>query len=267
MLVLLAGLAASICGAAEKDSDDRIWMQIYDRPQCLAELKQPVVVYLDIQLEEIIRGALKKMADPLKQANPSRMRQRFRELSGLDCLVFHRSEVSGTDLERPQIKAILISGRNTTDVPPDDRPFYDLIRDTKIPMIGFCGGGQLIGKAYGFEIARMRQLKEGENDPLPKYHPGFFKEWGFLKVQILKPDPLFAGLGSEILVKEAHAFQLPDVPQGFDLLASSSECRVQAIKDCRRIVYGVQFHPEQYDDVHPDGRIILENFFRLALKK
>jgi len=165
MLVSLAGLAASICVAAEKNTDDRLWMQIYDRPQCLADLNQPVVVYLDIQLEDIMRGAWNKMEDPLKQANPSRMRQRFRELSGLDCLVFHRSEVSVSDLERSQIKAILISGRNTTDVPPDDRPFYDLIRNTTMPMIGFCGGGQLIGKAYGFEITKMRQLKEGENDP------------------------------------------------------------------------------------------------------
>jgi anthranilate/para-aminobenzoate synthase component II len=29
-------------------------------------------------------------------------------------------------------------------------------------------------------------------------------------------------------------------------------------------LFGAQFHPENYDDAHPDGRIILENFFRIA---
>ncbi|MBM3860013.1 MAG: hypothetical protein FJ395_10225 [Verrucomicrobia bacterium] len=248
-------------------SQDQLWKQIYDRPERLAAREHPVIVYLDIQLEDIVRGGLKKLTDPLKQATPSRMRERFKELSGLDCLVFHRSEVTGADLDRPNVKAILISGRNTTDVPPDDRPFFDLIRNTTIPMIGFCGGGQLIGKAYGLDIVRMRKLKEGEKDLMPTYHPGFFKERGFLKVQIVKPDPLFAGLGQEIAVKQSHAFQLPDVPGGYDLLASTAECRVQAMKDRKRLVYGVQFHPEQYDETHTDGRKVLENFFRLALKE
>jgi GMP synthase-like glutamine amidotransferase len=49
-------------------------------------------------------------------------------------------------------------------------------------------------------------------------------------------------------------------------LASSAECRVQVIKDRKRLVYGVQFHPENYDAEHSDGRILLENFFRLALR-
>ncbi len=251
---------------ADTKSPDQLWKQIYDRPERLAALEQPVIVYLDIQLEDIVRGGLKKLTDPMKQANQIRMREQFKTLSGLDCLVVHRSEVTGADLDRPNVKAILISGRNTTDVPPDDQPFYGLIRNTKIPMIGFCGGGQLIGKAYGFDIVRMRRLKEGETDPMPTYHPGFFKERGFLKVQIVKRDPLFAGLGKEIVVKETHAFQLPDVPKGFELLASTAECRVQAIKDRKRLVYGVQFHPEQYDETHTDGRKVLENFFRLALE-
>jgi GMP synthase (glutamine-hydrolysing) len=265
-LTLLMGFGDAI-RAAGTNSQDQLWTQIYDRPHRLTTLDHPAIVYLDIQLVEVIRGGWSKLADPLKQANPSRMRERFKALSGLECLVVHRSEVSGADLDRPQIKAILISGRNTTDVPPEDGPFYGLIQNTKIPMIGFCGGGQLIGKAYGLDIARMRRLREGEKDPLPRYHPGFFKEWGFLKVRIVRPDPLFAGLQKEIVVKEAHAFQLPEVPPGFDLLASTPDCRVQAIKHRERMVYGVQFHPEQYDDTHPDGRAVLENFFRLALKK
>lgn len=265
LAVLLASGAA--VRAAEKPSLDELWKQIYDRPERLATLDHPAIVYLDIQHAAIIRAGWTKLADPLKKAHTFTMRERFKTLSGLDCLVVHRDEVTGADLDRPQIKAILISGRSTTDVPPRDEPFFDLIRQTKIPILGFCGGGQLIGKASGTPLVSLRRLKPGEPDPSPTYHPGIFKEKGYLKVQILQADPLFAGLSPEPVFKQSHAFQLSDVPPGFDLLASSPACRVQAIKHRDRLVYGVQFHPEGYDQSHPDGRTLLENFFRLALGK
>lgn len=266
-VVILLFTGAVAVPAADEATLDQLWRQIYDRPERLAALDHPAVVYLDIQHVEIVRGAWKKLADPRKQAHPSVMRERFKSLSGLDCLVVHRSEVTGADLDRPAIKAILISGRNTTGAPPNDEPFFDLIRHTEIPMIGFCGGGQLIGKAYGTPLVRLRGLKPGEADPMPTYHPGTFKERGFLKVEISQADPLFTNLGDTIVVKQSHAFQLADVPPEFTLLASSPDCRVQAIKHRDRLVYGVQFHPEAYDTSHPDGRTLLENFFRLALRK
>lgn len=265
MVLLLA--SGRLVHAADETSRDQLWTQIYDRPERLATLDHSAILYLDIQHVEIIRKAWQKLADPRKQAHASVMRERFKTLSGLDCLVVHRSEVTGADLDRPEIKAILISGRNTTDVPPKDEPFFDLIRHTKIPIIGFCGGGQLIGKAYGTPLVRLRRLKPGEADPMPTYHPGTFKERGFLKVEIRQADPLFAGLAKQLVVKQSHAFQLADVPPGFDLLATSPDCRVQAIKHRDRLVYGVQFHPEAYDESHLDGRALLENFFRLALGK
>jgi GMP synthase-like glutamine amidotransferase len=90
---------------------------------------------------------------------------------------------------------------------------------------------------------------------------------GFHARQRRGESPLFAGLPEPIIVREMHAYQMLEPPPGFDLLASSPNCRVQAIKDPKRIVYGVQCHPEAYDDAHPHGRKILENFFRLALGK
>jgi len=50
----------------------------------------------------------------------------------------------------------------------------------------------------------------------------------------------------------------------FVVLAANAECPVEAIKHKQRLMYGTQFHPEQYDDQHLDGRIILRNFFKLA---
>lgn len=61
-----------------------------------------------------------------------------------------------------------------------------------------------------------------------------------------------------------HAFQMLQTPPEFDVLAATGECPVQAIKHRERLLYGTQFHAEAYDDAHPHGRAILENFFRLA---
>lgn len=266
VMMVLAVLGVAV-RAADQPPIDQLWKQIYDRPERLAALDHPAIVYLDIQHAEIIHAGWKKLADPLKKAHTVTMRERLKTLSGLDCLVVHRLEVTGEDLDRPQIKAILISGRSAIDAPSRDKLFFDLIRHTKIPILGFCGGGQLIGTAYGTPLISLRRLNPGEPDPSPTYHPGVFKEKGFLKVQIVQADPLFAGLGPEPVFKESHAFQLSAVPPGFALLASSAECRVQAIKHRDRLVYGVQFHPEAYDAAHPDGRTLLENFFRLALGK
>lgn len=251
-------------GAAEKPSIDAVWAKVYDRPQRLAALQRPAVCLLDIQHAEILRKQMQSQANPLQQARASVLRTRLKSLSGLDCLVVHQSEVTGADLDRPLIKAILIGGRSKTTSLKDEE-FFPLIRSTKIPILGLCGGCQLIGLAYDSKTVALRKLRPGETDPSPKYHAGQFKEWGFLPVRVVQQDPLFAGLGEQIVVREMHAFQMAEPPRGFDLLASTAECRVQAVKHRERVVYGVQFHPEAYDDEHPDGRTVLKNFFRIAL--
>jgi GMP synthase (glutamine-hydrolysing) len=176
----------------------------------------------------------------------------------------HFTEVLGNDLDRPNVKAILIGGRSKPLSPDRDPEFFSLIRNTKIPMIGFCGGMHLIAKAFSAKVTSMRKLREGEADPNPKYHPGLFKEWGFLPVRITRRDPLFESLPDEILVREAHMAHMPQAPAEFEVLAATAECPVEAVKHRQRLLYATQFHPEAYDDQHPQGRTILQNFLRLA---
>ncbi len=260
---------APVAPATDHDTAalDAVWAKVYDRPQRLASLDKPAVCLLDIQHAEIIRKQLQTMSKPLEQARACVLRSRLKALSGLDCLVVHQSEVTASDLDRPLVKAILIGGRSKIASRVKDESFFPLIRNTKIPMIGLCGGCQLIGSAFGSKTVPLRKLRPGETDPNPKYHPGQFKEWGFLPVNVVRKDPLFSGLPEQIVVREAHAFQMSVTPADFDLLASTAECRVQAVRHRDRVLYGVQFHPEAYDDAHPHGQALLKNFFRLALGK
>ncbi len=262
MIVKLA-LIVACCSAdsAAADKVDEAWRQLFDSPSVLQKLSQPVVCFLFIQHPDIIRTQLQEK--PAAENSAMRTKNRLAELSGLPCVMLHFTEVKPGELERPQVKAILISGRSKSYSRELDQSFYPLIRQTKIPMIGFCGGMQMIGQAYGAKVAALRKLHPGEKDPNPKYHPGQFKEWGFLPVKVGQRDPLFAGLPDELIVREYHAFHMLEPPAGFRLLASSVECPVQAIKHDTRVLYGVQFHPEAYDDEHPHGRELLANFFGL----
>jgi len=111
----------------------------------------------------------------------------------------------------------------------------------------------------------MRRLHPSEPD-LADYHPGYFKEYGFYPVNIVKDDPIFEGLPNPFIVREAHYCEVKALPQDFELLASTDECRIQAMKLISRMIYGIQFHPEAYTDTYQHGKGILENFFHMSFK-
>jgi len=256
--VLFCSLSVGVSSAAERDT----WEEVFTSPEEFAAIDEPIVCILTIQHPDIIRKQL--AGKPAGEYSGLKLRNRMRTQSGLRCVLVHFTEVRVEDLGRDCVKAILITGRSKVVSRDLDAKFYPLIRNTQTPILGFCGGMQLIGQAHSVEVERMRKLREGEKDPNPSYHPGQFKEWGFLPVRIVQRDPLFDGLPDVIVVREAHAFHVVQVPDEFDLLASTSECKVQAFKHRQRLVYGTQFHPEVNNDDHPHGRMIITNFFRLA---
>jgi len=256
--VMLCGLSLGVASATETDT----WHEVFTTRQEFAAIDEPIVCILNIQHPDLIRKQLANK--PAAEYSGLKLRDRMQTQSGLRCVLVHFTDVRCEDLDRDGVKAILITGRSKVVGRDLDASFYPLIRNTQIPIFGFCGGMQLIGQAYSSKVERMRKLRDGEKDPNPRYHPGQFKEWGFLPVQIVQRDPLFDGLPDEIVVRESHAFHVVQVPAEFKLLASTPECKVQAFKHRKRLVYGTQFHPEVNNDDHPHGRVIIGNFFRLA---
>jgi GMP synthase (glutamine-hydrolysing) len=51
---------------------------------------------------------------------------------------------------------------------------------------------------------------------------------------------------------------------GFKATASNETCPIQAMQHEEKPLFGVQFHPELFDQEHPDGRQVLENFLNLT---
>ncbi|HXT61538.1 MAG TPA: gamma-glutamyl-gamma-aminobutyrate hydrolase family protein [Pyrinomonadaceae bacterium] len=168
--------------------------------------------------------------------------------------------------------------------------FASFIKTTRIPVLGICGGHQLIGLSFGARVLTLDQQEQDERrtDRVVEYQYRF--------VRILEPDdPIFQGLdnpesrlwpdytrdGRVLRVWQNHGLQLDRVPEGFTLLATSYLCRNQMMvkRSDEQMIYSVQFHLEKsFEDWHKnptrwehpnesrDGRILFENFLRLALQ-
>jgi GMP synthase (glutamine-hydrolysing) len=226
-----------------------------------------VIIFLDIEHPKALEDA------KYREARVQTMEQRralFEELSGETCHVRHYSDFHREDVAAPEVSAVVTSGNRSLwedyDPERDFAEFGAVIRETQKPVLGICGGHQLIGLLLGGKAEPLRPLAPGEPDPNPSYAPGILKEWGFSDVDCAPAEPLFAGLGSKAVVNQMHFWHITHLPDSLTAIASNHNCPVQALRHRAGPVYGVQFHPEFYDAQHTDGRRLLQNFFSLGGK-
>ncbi len=169
--------------------------------------------------------------------------------------------------------------------------FADFIRVTRTPVLGICGGHQLVGLSFGARVITLdsQEQRDRRDNRVVEYQYRF--------VRIVDPvDPIFAGVdnprsrrwqdytkeGRILRVWQNHGLQLDRMPDGFKLLATSYLCKNQMMvkRSDDQLIYSVQFHLEKsFEDwnhsrtrwEHPnesrDGRILFENFLRLALER
>ena len=201
---------------------------------------------------------------------------KLEKISGLPCLVQYYADVRPEKVKALGIKAVVFSGYSTglNEHKLDSfKGIYELAREGQMPMIGFCGGHQLVAELWAAhndkKLTRMgsypiRKLRKCEPDHNPAYHPGQFKEWGFYPIRIVRPDPLLDGLPNPFMACEYHMREVKKLPRDFVLLASTKEVRVQAYRHKTRPIYGTQFHCENYTDYYPLGKKVIENFFKIA---
>lgn len=212
---------------------------------------------------------------------------KLEEISGQPCLVQWYPSVDRRRLEELDITALLIGGNAVAWQEYDSdalSEMFAIIREARWPIIGFCGGHQLIAMAHGAAVAPMRRLRPGEPDITTLSGPGYLKEWGFTPVDVVQADPIWDGLGPSPVFLEVHYCEVKQLPPGFVTLASTKDCPIQMLKQIDKPVYGSQFHPEGYTEgphdrrnelvnlvypeghpeARPDGRRLLANFFRIA---
>jgi len=177
--------------------------------------------------------------------------------------------------------------------PEQLKKFEKFIKQTKIPVLAICGAHQLVGMSFGAQLKTLDALDPSEKrtDRVVEY------QYRFIKI-VDEADPIFDGVAAADESKESrvwqdytleddilrvwqnHGLQVEGVPAGFKLLATSYLCKNQMMvkQTDGQMIYAVQFHLEKsFEDwsknptrwEHPnesrDGRILFENFLKLAL--
>jgi len=175
-----------------------------------------------------------------------------------DVRVVHLSEAVEAAAEfRPQ--AIVLSG-TLSDFDYYDpamlRRFASFAVKTTTPILGICGGHQLIGLCFGVGCVTLDNHEPGEQ------RDGRNFEYQYRFIRITDPeDPIFRGIherdagvwqdytteGRILRVWQNHGLQLPRVPEGFKLLATAYLCRNQMMvkREEGQLIYTVQFHLEK----------------------
>lgn len=111
-----------------------------------------------------------------------------------------------------------------------------------LPMLGICYGAQYLVYSAGGSV-------EASNT----------REYGRAMLAVGSADsPLFAGVSQQTQVWMSHGDTITQMPDGFELLASTESVKNAAFKLSGEETYGIQFHPEVYHST--EGSQILKNF-------
>lgn len=203
-------------------------------------------------------------------ANRLRVKYRLEDMAGEPCLVMRYNHVTPERLRDLRVKALFVSGNSTEFehyAEADLAGLRAVFREAAYPTIAFCGGCQVLAQSYGAAVGPIGVLPVGVIDPTAdeRLAPGMIQERGFMPVNVVNDHPLFAGLGPAPVFLESHYWEVKALPPGFHLYASTEKCKLQLIAHESRPLIATQFHPEFYDETHPDGQTLLANFCRLYL--
>ncbi|MFN2515033.1 MAG: gamma-glutamyl-gamma-aminobutyrate hydrolase family protein [Pyrinomonadaceae bacterium] len=180
--------------------------------------------------------------------------------AGLKILTEPFHAVSPERVQSIQPSHIILSGQShpwDRYLPEALAGVFEVIKKASQPILGVCGGHQQMALAFGAPIGLMARLEPGEG------YEGAKRERGYFPVKVRNGVGIFKDLPSPITVWHSHYDEVKALPQGFECTASNETCPIQAMQHTSRPLFGVQFHPELFDEDHPHGRQAVENFLSM----
>jgi len=115
-----------------------------------------------------------------------------------------------------------------------------------VPVLGICYGMQLMSRHFGGEVVPAGKREFGHAELCSKGKPGPMFDSFFVEGR----SPVWM----------SHGDHVSQVPQGFEVVAETTNAPVCAIQDISRNLYGVQFHPEVNHT--PRGEALIDTFVR-----
>jgi GMP synthase-like glutamine amidotransferase len=171
--------------------------------------------------------------------------------AAIERIVYEKFDVDYVKSKRGKFDAVVMSGSEAMYSKLEDKAKFlktiEATREIDLPLLGICGGHQLMGMAYGEKVVSLgKAIKSYRN------------------VEVLTDDPIFEGLPKVVSVMESHEEMVEKLPVDFKLLARSTDTLIEAFRKTSQISYGLQFHPERNDAQHSAGAVVLANFGRLV---
>lgn len=158
---------------------------------------------------------------------------------GADGYIVHEPEKSGEI--RDNTLGIILSGGPNSVYESDSPKVADEIFLKDIPILGICYGHQLLTQAMGGKVS-----------------PGNVREYGIASLNISTNNSMFYGIESSQKVWMSHGDSVHELPLGFEILASTNDCKFAAVGNIKKGLFGLQFHPEVSHT--KCGNKILRNF-------
>ncbi|HSJ66388.1 MAG TPA: glutamine-hydrolyzing GMP synthase [Anditalea sp.] len=142
----------------------------------------------------------------------------------------------------PDIKGVIFSG-SPCSVKDEGSPDLDIDQFRgKLPLLAVCYGAQLMAQKYGGSVS-----------------PSEIREYGRANLNYIDTHVnLFKEITHGSQVWMSHGDTIKDLPEGFDVIASTPSVKVAAYKVQGEETYGIQFHPEVTHSL--EGKNLLRNF-------
>ena len=164
--------------------------------------------------------------------------RRLRELN-VFCEIYPYNKVPALDAS---VKGVILSG-SPCSVRDANAPQVDLsLFKGKYPVLGICYGAQYIAHRCGGKV-------EGS----------LAREYGRAMLDVVRADsPLLQGVSARSQVWMSHGDTISALPEGAEVIASTSDVANAAYQIAGEQTYAVQFHPEVFHTT--EGTQILSNF-------
>ncbi|MEM6583861.1 MAG: glutamine-hydrolyzing GMP synthase [Pseudomonadota bacterium] len=164
------------------------------------------------------------------------------------------SEIRAFDLGEEDIRAfnprgVILSGGPESVSTQSSPRAPDCVFELGVPVLGICYGMQTMAQQFGGEVAQSN-----------------ISEFGYAQIRLLTEGGLlhdirdhFDDQGNPLLdVWMSHGDKVVDLPDEFELIASTDSCPIAGMAHRSKPFYGIQFHPEVTHTLQ--GKRIFEHF-------
>ncbi|MGI6721540.1 MAG: glutamine-hydrolyzing GMP synthase [Anaerovoracaceae bacterium] len=150
-------------------------------------------------------------------------------------------KLSVDEIRERAYKGIIFTGGPNSVYGESALDYDPAIFELGVPILGICYGAQLMAYALGGKV---------ETAPTSEY--------GHTEVTVKPGSVLLDGVSEHTVAWMSHTDYIAEVPQGFEVTASTEVCPVAAMEDPQRGFFATQFHPEVAHT--KEGMKVLKNF-------